>query len=273
MDQFERKNDCVNLGRTQRYAITFGEVAILHVGGEKIGNSRRSEGFSVTDLREIQKKFDKYGELVMISDVLPENLRKENEAAVLIIRNGANILLKDKWGKNKLFMEQQNQVVYDDKFWSSRQNRTMNKRARKNTTFGPEDVKHSEDYRVFTVNSFARLPCLNQIRLRLSEYLGVKAEGLNAEGNFYFEDKSGIGFHGDAERKIVICLSLGTTSTLRFCWRMPKTSKKYGNSIDIILEHGDIYIMSEKATGYDWKHSSKVRVVHAAGNSKYITHK
>ena len=36
-----------------RYAITFGEVAILHVGGKEFGNGRRDKGFSVDELKEI----------------------------------------------------------------------------------------------------------------------------------------------------------------------------------------------------------------------------
>jgi hypothetical protein len=102
--------------------------------------------------------------------------------------------------------------------------------------------------------------------------LGTKAKDLNCEGNYYFEQKSGIGFHGDAERKIVICCSLGRATTLRFYWRAPKQSKPCSEPIDIALEHGvrDLYIMSEKASGYDWKRRSLHRLVHAAGGSKYI---
>ena len=85
--------------------------------------------------------------------------------------------------------------------------------------------------------------------------------------------KSGIGFHGDAERKIVICLSLGDTSILRYAWRLPGSSEHYGIPIDLKISHGDMYIMSEKATGFDWKFRSKVRVVHAAGANKYINKK
>ena len=54
---------------------------------------------------------------------------------------------------------------------------------------------------------------------------------------------------------------------------MPGTSEKYVKHIDIKVNHGDIYIMSEKATGYDWRCRSKVRVVHAAGNANYLKHK
>ncbi len=270
--QYDRKNDCKHL-KTQRYAITFGEVSILHVGGTEIGNCRRDHGYSVNELKEISKKFGTYSELINLSDKLPEILRKDNEAAVLVIRNGANILMKDKWGKNKLFMEQQMSVVYDDKYWDTRRSKTLNKGARKNTTFGQKDISHSDDYKVYTTNSFDRLKCLKIIKDQLPRYFGERANYLSAEGNWYFKDKSGIGFHGDTERKIVICLSLGTSSILRYCWRLPGTSEKHGKQIDITINHGDIYIMSEKATGYDWKYRSKVRVVHAAGHSKYINHK
>lgn len=68
----------------------------------------------------------------------------------------------------------------------------------------------------------------------------------------------------------MVCLSLGKTSILRYNWRMPGTSEHKLKAIDIELNHGDVYIMSEKATGYDWKLRSKVRVVHGAGHSGYI---
>lgn len=47
---------------------------------------------------------------------------------------------------------------------------------------------------------------------------------------------------------------------------MPDSSEHTLNPIDIKVNHGDIYIMSEKATGYDWKSRSKVIIVHAVGH-------
>ena len=70
-------------------------------------------------------------------------------------------------------------------------------------------------------------------------------------------------------KKIVICLSLGKSTILRYHWRLPGSSDHKFEPTDIKLNHGDVYIMSEKATGWDWKLRSKVRVVHGAG-SKYI---
>ena len=87
----------------------------------------------------------------------------------------------------------------------------------------------------------------------------------------YYNQESGLGFHGDDGRKVVIGLSLGKPTTLRYCWRKPgSTSNQSYEPIDIELKHGSIYIMSEKATGNDWKKRSKIRVVHAAGAHKYV---
>ena len=75
---------------------------------------------------------------------------------------------------------------------------------------------------------------------------------------------------GDVERKVVVCLSLGAPSTLRYHWRLPHSSEHTLPAVDVCLSHGDVYVMSEKATGYDWKMRSKVRLVHGAGAAKYI---
>ena len=40
--------------------------------------------------------------------------------------------------------------------------------------------------------------------------------------------------------------------------------------VDVYVRHGDVYVMSEKATGFDWRLRSKTRVVHAAGAAKYV---
>lgn len=74
----------------------------------------------------------------------------------------------------------------------------------------------------------------------------------------------------DSERRITICCSLGTSTTLRFYWRAPSSSAPASEPVDIKLAHGDIYIMSEKATGNDWQQRSQYRLVHGAGASLYI---
>ena len=53
-----------------RYAITFGEVAILHVGGAEFGKGIREHGFSVEELKAVGKKIES-AEYVSLSDNLP----------------------------------------------------------------------------------------------------------------------------------------------------------------------------------------------------------
>lgn len=136
--------------------------------------------------------------------------------------------------------------------------------------FGEEPQEASEDYKDYTITAFRDLPYLNMLREKIKNLLGPKAADLKAEGNRYYEEGSGIGFHGDSERKIVVCLSLGRESTLRYFWRKPASSENKYGPVDLKVKHGDIYIMSEKATGNDWRKSSRYRLVHAAGSIKYI---
>jgi hypothetical protein len=272
----------------RRYAITFGEVSILHVGGEERGKMKE-KGFSVKELEKIKKKLTKKGvksDLYMLSDELPENLRDENEAATLVIRNAANYILKSSRGSDNLYSEQ-NGIQYDTMFYKRRGSVMNNKQARLNIVFGDEGQKQylsnydgtqatnkikidMDNDVLYSVAPFDNLPYLSGIRDGLSTILGDKAVDLNAEGNYYHKETSGIGYHGDAERKIVIGLSLGKSSTLRYNWRLPRSTAHPFNDINLNVNHGDIYIMSEKATGFDWRSTSKVRIVHAAGHKSYI---
>ncbi len=69
---------------------------------------------------------------------------------------------------------------------------------------------------------------------------------------------------------MVICISIGGYAyPLRFQWF--KNACPVGTNIDIELNSGDLYIMSEKAVGTDWKLRSKYTVRHAAGAKKYIS--
>lgn len=251
---------------SSRYAITFGETAILHIGGKEFGAGRRDAGFSVSELGELGASLP-HSELIMLSDALPKHLRAGHQAGVLVLREGAQTILQEPDAALHLWREQEN-VEYDCKFFD--RGRTKNKVARHNIVFGEKGQQASEDYRECTVKAFSELPWLARFRASLSGPLGAKAANLNAEGNHYYTSTCGIGFHGDSERKVVVCLSLGAASTLRYCWRAPRSSDPFGKPIDIRVQHGDVYVMSEKATGFDWRNRSQYRLVHAAGAAKYI---
>jgi len=97
----------------------------------------------------------------------------------------------------------------------------------------------------------------------------TKVEINVVEGNRYYNLKNtGIGFHGDTERVVVICISIGCDN-YPMRWQWFKDGMPIGKSIDITLNSGDVYIMSEKAVGSDWKLSSKYTLRHSAGAKKY----
>ena len=66
----------------------------------------------------------------------------------------------------------------------------------------------------------------------------------------------GIGRHGDSQRKIVVGVRLDGKMPLKFTWFHRHRP---------MLSPGDIYVMSEKAVGYNWKRSSHYTLRHCAG--------
>ena len=75
---------------------------------------------------------------------------------------------------------------------------------------------------------------------------------------------SNMGWHGDDKRKIVVGVCLGASATLSFIWRLPGSQKNCTDTrVTVPLTHGDVYVMSEKTIGSDWKSSSLLRCLHA----------
>ena len=97
--------------------------------------------------------------------------------------------------------------------------RVVNKHARWNLIVA--DAGQEPDYergrgRVVT---FERLPLLRAVRGGIAHYFGARGAGLLAEANYYYDPtQTGIGFHGDAERRIVIALRLGAPIPLHYQW-------------------------------------------------------
>lgn len=148
--------------------------------------------------------------------------------------------------------------------------RVVNKVARHNLCFG--DYNQTPDFATGrgTVVSFDRVPLLKRVREELPSIIGPKASNCVAEGNYYYNPhKCGIGFHGDAERKIVIAIRLGVSLPLHYQWFLE--NQPIGPRIPLTINHGDIYIMSAKAVGTDWKRRKIPTLRHAAGADKYLT--
>lgn len=248
--------------------ITFCDQAENHVGMSKLGSCAEN-GFSLEDLFSAKKWFEKFGLEAKIFDlnypIEDLNIYPDDEAYLLIVRNGVSSILGDKGADN--LMSELLDLSWDEK--ALMYGRVVNKYARHNLCFG--DIKQKPNYveGKGTIVSFSDLPLLKLMRKSLSKIIGLKDDELVAEGNYYYDaSKCGIGYHGDAERLYVIGIRLGATIPLTFQWYYNGNS--YGQKMRFDLDHGDIYIMSEKTTGNDWRRKTIYTLRHAAGCEKYI---
>ena len=255
--------------------ITFGDQAENHVGMQKIGELSK-DGFNLSELNNAKKIFEEKGyicELINLNNYLPVDIIptgctsrggdiKTENAYILIIRNGVDLLLNT----NDLYKEQNNLDVDKKAFMYGR---VVNKHARYNLCFSEENQEPDYINKKGRLISFKDVPLTNKIRLELDKYFGDKAKLLQAEGNYYYDiKKCGIGFHGDSERKKVIAIRLGKEFPLHYQWFTK--NKSIGKRVELNIKHGDIYVMSEKATGYDWKKKNSITLRHAAGCEKFL---
>ena len=172
---------------------------------------------------------------------------------------------------NKGLKEEIKNIDCDKKYYDVRRSKVLNKNARHNVCFDYRDQEPdiaNKKGRIVNINS---LKNLKSVISNLYLYFGDKAKGLIAELNHYYDvKKCGIGFHGDTERRIVICVRLGESFPLHYYWY--ENSKRVGQRITLPhLNEGDIYIMSDKAVGYDWKlrRNNRLTLRHSAGCAKF----
>ncbi len=233
------------------FTLTFGDAAENHVGMEMIGKKgEEGSGYTVDELREIAKDFPT-AELHILN-----SKEEHDEAAVLVIRN---ILSDD---LHKAMFEEQAKLDHDKKAFMY--GRVVNKKARWNLCFDSEG--HDPDYEEGKgrVIAMTDIPITKSFVDKFPTMFGPKSIGLKGEGNYYYDLKTcGIGWHGDTERRKVIALRLG--GTMNICYRWYHKNKSTSTITTIDLNGGDLYIMSEKAVGNDWKCSSKHTLRHAAG--------
>ena len=144
--------------------------------------------------------------------------------------------------------------------------RVVNKHARWNLCFADEDQEPSYADGKGRIVSYRHIPRTQKIRETISEWM--EDEMLNGEANYYYDiSKCGIGYHGDAERRKVFAVRMGKSMPIYFQWF--QKSKPIGERIQIDLDDGDMYIMSEKAVGTDWMKKIVPTLRHATGCDKF----
>ncbi len=258
-------------GAKETITITFGECGENHVGMEKIGE-RAANGFSVVDLNKLKiyletQKF--VCEMYNLNGKLPasDEYMDVDQACVLVIKNCVD---KININSHQLFSDLR-VIPWDKQMWNK--GKVTNKIARYNVCFAEYDQDPDYENKKGRVIDFRRIEKLKELKdnmTSLFDFLCPNEYGkVIAEGNNYYDiTKCGIGYHGDTERKMVIACRFGATMPLVFRWY--HRNKEIGSKTIINLEHGDVYIMSEKATGWDWHRSSQITLRHAAGCEKYV---
>jgi len=264
--QYIKHNDAIT--------ITFGDQAENHVGMQKFGSLAQT-GFDFNDLLNAKNKFDKLGakcELVCLNDAISnidfDGKKDITNAYILVVRNGINILLRNGDQTNKQLYQELDILDWDKKYYAY--GGVRNKKARYNLCFGNKSQQPDYENKQGRVISYDSVVPLKNIKENLPSFFGEKSTSLVAEGNRYYNvNDCGIGFHGDSERKKVIGLRIGSEFPLHYQWFI--NSKQIGERIEFNFSNGDLYAMSEKATGFDWKKRKIATLRHAAGCAKYTT--
>jgi len=238
--------------------LTVGDCAENHVQNQRLGQPLpQGQGFQRADLEEIEKKVNGAMMVSLSNGELPD-------ACVLVLRNGINVIMGDGW--KDLMYEEQKGLDWDKKV--KMYGRVVNKHARHNLcydTVAQEPCYEEGKGRIIALDT---IPRANALLEELKKIVGAKFENLKMEGNRYYSDKCGIGYHGDSERVRVCGIRLGTVGTpIHFQWFLQ--GEPVGDRITIPLEPGDIYFMSEKAVGNDWKRKKIYTLRHAVGAEKY----
>lgn len=276
---------------TGTVTLTFGEVAESHVGMQKIGHMSEN-GFSLHDLKLAQKYFKNKGcnaSIIKLNDYLPlensiQNLEEikhlkiarkepEFEAYILIVRDGLKCLDE----KKENLLTELLLFEWDTKLYNERRDIVQNKNARHNLNFDKiGQVANFEEGKGTTI-PWNNVPLVNKLKKSLVDAFGDSAKGLKCEGNKYYNYiKTGIGYHGDTERRKVIGVRLGKSMNMHFMWYY--NFEPRGKNVSFVLNSGDIYCMSEKTVGTDWKANlskgwinKRYTLRHAAGAPVYTT--
>ena len=245
------------------YTITYGDVAENHAKMQKIGELH-ANGYSIEKLLEIEEKVKSEGlitEMINLNEEIDESFE---QARVLVIRGAVQHIFGELELDTKDLMEENDNLTMDKH--ALMRGRVVNKHARWNLCFADEDQEPNYEDGKGRIVSWKHIPMMSRIREVISEWTDDVL--LNAEANYYYDiSKCGIGFHGDGERKKVVAIRMGETMPLYYQWY--QNSNPVGKLFEITLNDGDMYIMSEKAVGFDWLKKKIGTLRHAAGSKKY----
>jgi hypothetical protein len=244
--------------------LTFGDMAENHVGMQQIGQMVPvGQGFHLEDLEYVKRIMEARGTLCEIISLGQGAETAELGAHLLVIRGGVTALVGDQLA---LFKEQTG-LAYDKQAFMY--GRVVQKHARWNLCFDERGQEPDYESGKGRIVGYDEVPLMTSLKAHIEELFGPKASGLKVESNYYYDTtKCGIGFHGDSERRKVVGVRIGYSSMpMHYQWF--HQGEAVGERITVPLNAGDMYIMSEKAVGTDWKKKTIYTLRHATGAAKF----
>lgn len=260
---------------SETITVTFGDCGENHAGMQIIGEPAE-KGLSKSDLLKIQSYYSEKKLETRLVDFAPENkciLKFLNEVSKLgvdieDVRRAWGLLpeayvLIVKGALDSDILSELKTLEWDKKAFMY--GRVVNKLARHNLLFSEKAQEPDYEKGKGRIVSWMDLPLLSHVKKELEDLIGRPLIG---EGNRYYDvKKCGISPHGDTERKIVIGCRFGAGMPLVYQWYLD--SRPISEKIVLEIEGGDMYFMSDKAVGHDWKRKVIPTLRHSAGCTKY----
>lgn len=237
---------------------TFSECVENHPGMETIG-AKRAAGLSMETLARAAERWP--------AAELTELSHTGERASVLVFPGGVDRLLGA--GAADSLLRESAAQPFDVQYFDRRLGEVRNKLGRHNNCYADQARAPCLGEGRGTVISFEEAPRLAELRAALPRLLGEECRGLYAETNRYYDVSLpvvGIGKHGDTERSVVVGVRLGRGSAampLRLQWYL--LGRPAAEETPFGLRHGDIYALSHKAVGADWRRRSVPTLRHGAG--------
>lgn len=234
----------------QTFSICFSDKVAANNEMEVVGQEQlvgqEQQGFTLDDLNIFKSYFNKNN---IKSEIYDLSFKSNAEAYILIAKKGLECFASS----IDLLYELDKQDKDTKVFFHGR---VVNSTTKHNLLFDNDEQEPDYENKKGRVVSFNSVPILNHVK----NSLNILDKNLRAHVNYYYDiNKCKVGFQG-SEGKIHIGVRLGSPMLLRFGWFY--LSKQVGANIDFNLQDGDIYILSEKATGHDYKVKHKLTLRH-----------
>lgn len=246
---------------------------------ERVGEEV-DRGLTADEVRQIRKDLGLPKDcLKELGDLCPVSYSCQHftdDAVVLHIPSGVNVILEEETAADALLAELA--PLKADKMalmGRGKGRKVKNKKARHNSLL--YDAPQEADYPngKGTIHKVGDLACWARLRGAIVDRMPALQSILKApmvvEINKYYDtqgaigDPTGIGWHGDEERKIVVGVRLGATEDMPMNWQWFYRHEPVGEKLVLPLKHGDMYIMSAKAVGTDRPKWARYTVRHATG--------